>query len=379
MRRLSTIATTVAAGLLVAAPLRAQGERFPRPKLDQRADTNDWGAYFDRGVLLLNARSGARAEAAFYWASRLDPERAEPYHGRWVAFHLRDQKRWTGYLAGRERVLADPDVVAMDSVRLHAMMRNPFVHRGLELILFDEMPGRFREDFHTLGWLAYAQPDFPRAVRFFGKAIDKDPARYLHLRAIRAQSFVAMRQLDSALAELLTLQGILEAREATQTLVAYESKEFLHFALGILHSAQRRPDLARRSMERALGENLGFFPAHLGLGDMALNAGDGEGALAQYDAALAIVPADPVLHYRRGLALQRLGRWSDAAAAFRASSAVEPFYAPPRLELGRVLERAGDHAGARLAYEGYLLLAPRTAGQGIAHARSRVVALASAP
>jgi tetratricopeptide (TPR) repeat protein len=378
MRRILPIAATLAA-LLAAAPLTAQQDRFPRPKLDAKADTNDWGAYFDRGVATLNARLPERAEAAFYWASRLDPERAEPYHGRWVAFHLRDQKRWLGYLDGREKVLSNPAVMAMDSVRMLAMMRNPFVHRGLELILFDEMPGRFREDSYTQGWIAYAQTDFPKAVRYFGRAIQRDPRKYLHLRSMRAQSFVALQQLDSALAELLTLQRLLEARDAAETVFAYESKEFLHYAIGILQVGRRRPELARESMQSALAEHLGFFPAHLGLGDLALNAGNAEGALQEYDAALAIVPGDPVLHHRRGLALQRLGRWRDAAAAFRASIELEPFYAPPRLELGRVLDRAGELAGAREAYEGYLRRAPLADGRGIAHARARVAALAAAP
>lgn len=113
--------TALAAALLLAEPLAAQAAApVPRrPKLAAAADTNDWGQYFDLGVEMINRRNGDFA-AAFYWAARLNPERAEPQFARWVAFHRSDYHRWTRYLERDPRVLRDPAVLSADSLRLRA-------------------------------------------------------------------------------------------------------------------------------------------------------------------------------------------------------------------------------------------------------------------
>ena len=69
-----------------------------RPRLAAEADTNDWQAYFDYGVEQLQRVPG-RADAAFYWAGRLDPWRSEPFYGRWVTYWMRHDGDWADYLA----------------------------------------------------------------------------------------------------------------------------------------------------------------------------------------------------------------------------------------------------------------------------------------
>src|SRR5574341_2008913 len=98
------------AGLLAsAAPPGDAQETFPRPRLRSGADTNDWEVYFDRGVEGLRGRSARHAEPALYWASRLDPTRAEPLFARWVAFWLRDPGRYLRYLQDDPEVLEAKD------------------------------------------------------------------------------------------------------------------------------------------------------------------------------------------------------------------------------------------------------------------------------
>jgi len=356
-----------------AAPALGAQHPFARPRLAAAADTNSWEAYFDLGVALLRRRPD-EAEAAFYWASRLNPERAEPLFGRWVAFHLLDQKRWTDYLDEREKVRSAPDVLAHDSLRLAAMARNPFVHRGLEIILYDELPGRWRQDDLSLGWIAYAKPDFPDALRHFARAVRHDPRRYARVRALRAQAFVAQRQFDSAQAEMLALAAELERRDAERTVAAYESKEFLHYASGLLYAIRGQPEQAREALRSAVVENLAFYPAQLWLGDLALNGGDPAAAAHDYEEALVVGSKDAVLQYHYGLALAGLGRHQEAAAALRRAVELEAWYAAPWLELGRALERTGDAGAARGAYETYVGRAPRAA-QGVDVARSRLATL----
>lgn len=359
--------------VVAAAPLLAQ-RPFARPRLAASADTNSWEAYFDHGVEVLRRRAD-EAEASFYWASRLDPTRAEPLFARWVAFHLLDQKRWTDYLDGDEKVLAKPEVVAHDSLRLAAMARNPFVHRGLEIILYDELPGYWRRDDLTQGWIAYARPDYPAALRHFDRAVRRDPRRYAWLRALRAQVFVAQRQYDSAQAEMSTLRAELARRDAQRTIVAYESKELLDYAIGLLYAIQGQPERAQEALQSALVENLAFHPAQLTLGDMALNSRDAAAAAKQYEDGLVAGSQDAVLQYHYGLALATLGRDADAVAALRRAVALEAWYPAPWLGLGRVLERTGDTAGARAAYETFVARAPRSAAQELGFARGRLAAM----
>jgi len=86
---------------------------FKRPSLSGNADSSDWEAYFDYGVARL--RNDPRgAERAFYWASRLDPSRAEPLYGRWVAYWMRVPGWFEEYVEERPRVLESPRVLEVD-------------------------------------------------------------------------------------------------------------------------------------------------------------------------------------------------------------------------------------------------------------------------
>ena len=72
-----------AALLFLLLPVRADaqrgaGEREPRrPKFTVVRDTNSAGAYYYHGLSVLD-RDPQQAADAFYWASRLDPEWADP-------------------------------------------------------------------------------------------------------------------------------------------------------------------------------------------------------------------------------------------------------------------------------------------------------------
>ena len=59
--------------------LLVQAQPPERPELKGLGDPKDWNAYYDQGVDLLR-RQPANAEAHFYWASRLAPNRAEPLY-----------------------------------------------------------------------------------------------------------------------------------------------------------------------------------------------------------------------------------------------------------------------------------------------------------
>src|SRR4051812_8070819 len=85
----------------------AAAQQASRPALPPGADTTDWNAYYERGVMMLRGAPPA-ADALFRWASRLAPSRPEPLYGSWVAFYVRDRNRFLHYLRRDDaRVLRD--------------------------------------------------------------------------------------------------------------------------------------------------------------------------------------------------------------------------------------------------------------------------------
>jgi Tfp pilus assembly protein PilF len=363
----------------IPRPLAAQlpSEVPRRPRLDAAADTNDWEAYYDHAVQLLNRRQSADARAAFYWAARLDPRRGDALYGWWVTFWMKDIGRWERYLDDDERVLDAPDVVSADSVRTRALLRNPFVHQGLVVVLFDMLPGQWRHDRLTRAWLAYARPDFPQAIRLFADVIKDDPKRYGNLRYVRAAAFVSMRQDDSALAELNTLLAEQRAQEQKRLVTGADSKEFLHYAIGGLHVVRGDIPAGTAALQQALVENAAFFPAHAWLGEIALARHDTATALREYAQAVELAPGDAVLHAGYGAALLAASRPREASDQYREAIRLEPYYADSYFNLGLALDAAGDQAGAVAAYRDYTARAPRRDTARLERTRQRLAALAT--
>src|SRR6266511_1363142 len=134
-----------------------------RPRLPSAADTNDWAEYFDYGVSRL--RNDPRgAERAFYWASRLEPSRAEPLYGRWVAYWMRFPGWFEEYVAERPRVLESPNVLQVDSLYQRALLQNPLMPRTLHVLLYDQLPGEWQRDPLTIAVLDYGAKKFDAAA-----------------------------------------------------------------------------------------------------------------------------------------------------------------------------------------------------------------------
>ena len=358
---------------LAAQPLRPQDRRPRRPPLPAPADTNDWEAYYDAGVEWLNQRHHADAEAAFYWASRLEPRRAEPLFARWATAWARDNERFGRYLEQDPDKPLAPETARIDSLRYRALLRNPLVFQGLIVAAYIELPGRFRDDTWTRAWLEYGTTDFQAALASFGLALKRNPDRYgTEARFLRATTYVALHQLDSAAAELQALLASLHRHEEERLLHIYESKALLYYAMGLLQASRQDPTAARAAFEAALVEDLSFYPAHLALGQ--LNSGrDPAGSLHELEQA-AGGANDPVAHYEYGAALTRAHRSPEGTAELRVAIGLEPYFADPYFWLGEALLTQRDSTGALAAFQSYMARAAARAPQ-LGTARARVAAL----
>ncbi|PXW18404.1 tetratricopeptide repeat protein [Paraburkholderia caballeronis] len=131
---------------------------------------------------------------------------------------------------------------------------------------------------------------------------------------------------------------------------------------------------ARTLYEAALANGLDVAEIRFRLGILEWQCGNGVGALAQLDDALATAPDDLRCHFVRAQVLHGLNRFADAASACRAALALDPASADLHCSLGNALQALGDHANAIDAYTQTLALDPAHADAannlGISHRQS---------
>ena len=388
------LATVVSGAVLLGAGV-SHGQAPPgRPILPRLSDPNDWTAYFDYGVEMLRTKTHRddgyggevvearphRADSAFYWASRLDPSRAEPLLGRWVAFWMQDIGRFEDYLDEKPKVLQSPAVIQADSFYRRALERNPFVPQNLRILPYNVLPGHWLSNLGTQGWLAYCQGNYADAVDRFARLIARDPDKHVNVRYYRALAFMPMHRYDSAGAEMQALVTTLRRMDTSGTTSkVYESKELVEYGIGLLLLVQSDNAGAQAAFERALQENLGFAPAHVELGDLALARRDWVGAAREYAAAVEVAPADGWIRSRYGAVLANIGQPAEAVTQLQQAITLEPYFADSYLTLAGALEATGDRAGAISALEGFLSRAPRRATEQIEAAQRRLIALRSPP
>ncbi|HXI35035.1 MAG TPA: hypothetical protein VNH63_13185, partial [Gemmatimonadales bacterium] len=290
----------IAAALLAAGPAGAQQtDTTVRPKLDAQADTNDWRAYFQYGMTQLRTRP-SKADAAFYWASRLGPNRAEPLYGRWVAFWLRNVSVFEDYEYGSKGF---PEAERAESLAARAVWRNPLLPQTLNVLIYDLLPGEWQEDPLTRGLLLAAAGRNAEAVVLWGRAEHSEPKFTWWVRYNRAIALGQLQQYDSAIAELRTLVSEVDRRDTGRTLHWYSSRETMHYAIGQLHIGQGAWDSARVDFQQSLLENLAYAPAHAALGELALASDAPSDAVKEFEQAVELLPRDVWYRYRLGAAL----------------------------------------------------------------------------
>lgn len=384
MNRVSGVVSLAA--VCVFTPCGSAGQKPPallnaavskRPPLPDAADTNDWEAYFDWGVSRLRT-DPRNAERAFYWASRLDPSRAEPLYGRWVAYWMRFPGWFEEYVQERPRVLESPNVMQVDSLYERALFRNPLMPRTLTVLLYDQLPGTWGTDRYTSAFLAYGAGRYDAAAEGFARLVRDDPVKQYRTRYELALCFTALQRYDSASAEVTALLDEMRRRDEKQLAHSYQSKELLEYSVALLQLARANQAAAREALQRALVENLAFYPAHTTLADLALGDRNPTGAWREYGLAVELAADDPVVRARFGAALARAGRNDEAEVQLRSAEALEPLFAAPYFTLGTVLEARGDSAGALAQYRDYVQRAPRSAPER-ARAEQRIAKLAAAP
>lgn len=353
-----TLCATMRSTLLFSgtvAALAAQSlERPPVPA----GDSKSWEPYFDRGVKLFR-QSPIDAETHFAFASRLDPTRAEPLFARYAAFfaHTREEDV-RDYFRGVEAILRRADIRAADSLRALALMRNPFVHRGLEILIFERRPGAFATDRDTRAWIAYSNGEFPKAIDLLTRTIDSGRPDARWRRFDRALAYVAMGDNRSALTDLRTLLGMLRRQDDRGTVTLYQSKHFLLYMIGMLHLSMRDYESARTAFQESLVEDASFAYGNSGLAAVSRVQRNNVQAESEYSLAVELASGDGVLRLWHAQVLFDLQRFADADAEVAKAIALEPQWPAPLHLLGRIRERQGREDEAYVAWAEYVAMAP---------------------
>jgi tetratricopeptide (TPR) repeat protein len=370
--------------VLCASPAIAQ--KIPkRPGLPATADTNDPHAYFALGSMLMQ-NDASTASRAFYWARRLDPAYADAYYGERTALLLSDPHRLMQWDDGNKRVLQSSDVQHLDSLFVRALTLNPVLPMSydrvlaltafkqyieeedgthLDLAQMQQLDNYYEQYLHTAinadglrARMAQADGDYPRALDLWNTAI-KRTKRQAEYRIRRGRLFLQIGQADSAVAELSQALEELRTRDKKEFTPYYYSKATTQTTLGM--AQQQRGDLAaaRAAFEGALLEDLAYFPAHVRLGQMALDQHDTTTAISEMDLAVQLRPDDGYLRDQYGYALTLVGKYAEAIEQLKKSVELEPWYALPLRHLGEAYDRAGNRDAAATSYKAYMILASR--------------------
>ena len=333
-------------------------EGVPRPPLAAGLDTNDAAVYYRAAEPLV--RSGTAlpsAEAALYWASRLDPSWADPLYARALIL-LRAWrndavatfwKTWSSRAAKRV-TLSQRQVQLMDSLRRIAWARDPFLYTGLEVAGL--VPRRHAPP-EDVGLYAYKQRRFKDADSLFGVALRKHPGD-VGLRVFRAHALFYLKRYDDAVAELEAGRDSLRAIVREHTAFIMPSAEMFEYAIGVARVQQDDFPSARAAFQRALTENLAAYWVHARLAGASLVLADTNAALLELQTAAELEGRDPALRLYYGFVLYKAGRFPEAERQLRAAIELDTDYAAPYLWLGAVYQAQGRGAEAVVQYRAFL-------------------------
>ena len=377
--RLFAIVALALGSLAAISPLSAQkkGSVPKRPKLQFTADTNDAAAYYQLGSQMLD-RDPRLAADAFYWTTRLSPTSAEAFYGLRTARHLSDMWRLKRYMEDDRKTIESRDVQQIDSLLARALMLNPFLYRKFDQLMFrryvhhainSSSPGSDRPmatevDYwidswlrrggpETRAWVAYGDGRFPAALRGYAEAM-KVTKRHAYLRTERGRIFFLTGNPDSALAELRLALDELRSKDNKELVRLYDSKAMLEHSIAKIHEARGDVTAAREAYQRALEEDLAFYPAHSQLAALAFQAGDTATGLSEMELAVQINGEDPGLRLVYGYILLLTRRYADAETQLKKAIEVEPYFSNLYHVLGQVYEAQKNGAAAIAQYEQYL-------------------------
>lgn len=365
---------------VLTLPLEAQRNRREprRPRLSSTADTNDVNAYLNHGARTVEDNATTAAEA-YYWAMRLDPGNADALYGLRTARLMQRQSVFLRYMQGDERTVFSDEMQSNDSLYFKALQLDPFLHeQHARTVLFNYYRKAIASGINqgeidhyvnqrldasppsTRARMAAAQGQVVLADQLYSEAIGqaRNPS-YLYIERGRLNAISG--RIDEAVFDFTSaLERLSRDEEKKERQVIFYSSKALHeHSLGLLYARKGDAEKAREAFGRAMTEDLSFHPAHVELSRLALAAKDTVTALSEMALAVELAPADAFVHFLQGELLLQVGQAAEAMEPLKKAIDLEPYYAAPQFALAAALEKSGDTAAAKAAYEKFLAMAAR--------------------
>jgi Tfp pilus assembly protein PilF len=208
-------------------------------------------------------------------------------------------------------------------------------------------------------WYAYGEGRYGDALMLYAQAV-RDDKKNGPLRVDRARVFMQMNNPDSALAELTLAVDDMRKRDKKDLIYVYQSKALTEHSIAIVQQRLGHVDAAREALGRALQEDLAYYPAHLQLAFLAIDAKDTTTALTEMDLAVQLRGDDAAAHYLYGFTLASAGKLPDAEVQLKKSIELNPVYATPHFVLGQVLEALKRPDDAAKEYATFLAKAAKS-------------------
>ena len=373
---------TAAAAILVLASLPLAAQKEPkRPKLPEQADTNDAQTYYNFAIQRLKDDPGKAADA-LYWATRLEPTRADAFYARRVALLMVDKTKLSRYWSGDRRTIESKEIRQIDSLFYHALTMNPFVSQILEREMWEAIANEIAQRFERNGggtavearyyidqatstwgpafraWLAYGEGRYADALAGYARAI-KENNRNGGLHIDRARIFQNINQPDSALASLTAAIEDMRKRDKKDLIYVYQSKALTEHMIAAVHQRLGNDAAAREAYGRAIQEDLSYYPAHVQLAFMALDAKDTATALTEFDLAIQLRPDDANARYQYGYTLIASGKAADAEPQLKKAIELNPVFAAPKYLYATLLAAASFTEDAVDMYKQFLATASK--------------------
>jgi tetratricopeptide (TPR) repeat protein len=200
-----------------------------------------------------------------------------------------------------------------------------------------------------------------------------------HLLHFRALAWHKTQRPEEAAADLQ--RAIIGVRRLQSQSIedSWYTTAILEYVLGMMYARFNDRVSARRAFERAIGEDLAFYMAHVRLAELAMGRRDLNDAVESLSLATEMRPDDALALASYAQALVAVGRLEDAHAAYAKAITHAPHYADLRFTQAELFDRTGDAKSALDSYRAYVARASRQDSAQIDFANDRIASLTLTP
>jgi tetratricopeptide (TPR) repeat protein len=208
-------------------------------------------------------------------------------------------------------------------------------------------------------WAYYGDGNFTAALENYARALESARNK-AYLRLERGRIFGMRGAPDSAVTEMRLALEELRKQDQEELVVLYDSKAMTQYSIATLLEGAGDAAGAREAYGEALQEDLSYYPAHMRLGLLALGKRDTTTALSELALAAQLAAGEPHIRYVNGYVLATTHHFPEALKELTTAVELEPYYALPYLQLGRVHEQMEHGPEALASYQHFLARASQT-------------------